>query len=63
MLPRELPNEKHMEVTHNGRITTLPLLVDRVTDISKQGARNIVQRLSGSIWMLLQTPEFGKGFR
>ena len=63
MLPRELANEKHMEVTHNGRITTLPLLVDRVIDISKQGTRNIVQRLSGSIWMLLQTLEFGKGFR
>lgn len=63
MLPQELPNEKHMEATHNGRIATPPLLVDRVIDISKQGVQSVVQHLSGSIWMLLQTPEFGKGFR
>lgn len=63
MLPQELPNEKHMEAMHNGRIATPPLLVDRVIDILKQGIQNVVQHLSGSIWMLLQTPEFGKGFR
>lgn len=62
MLPIELPNEKHMEATHNVRITTLPFLVDRVIDISKQDIRNIVQHLLGSIWMLFQTLEFGTGF-
>lgn len=42
VLPTQLPNEKHMEATHNVRITTRPFLVDGVIDISKQDIPGIL---------------------